>query len=370
MLMEDNILETKEQVLIIGGGIFGMTAAIVLSEAGLKVTLIEKEKDVMLGASLVNQNRIHFGYHYPRSKATCLESLEGLQTFKEYYGESIHTDFTKYYAIAKNGSHLNADEFYKFCTNLNLSLKEAYPGKEILNKELIEACWITNEPIFDYNKLKQIAVYRIAKCSNISVLRNVKPVSIKQTSNQQKKVELSDGNVVICDTIVNATYAGISEIAILLGRKSIPAKYQLCMMPILEISRPIKPFGITIMDGPFCSLMPKGTSKDRFILYHVKHSVIQTHKGDQKIEWAPIGDFPELEIIEQSKIFFPILNQMKLCDSWLTTRIVLPEQEADDARPSLILDHEDRIYSLFSGKLTTCVSVARDLLKKLRGLPC
>jgi len=369
MLMEGNTLETKKQVLIIGGGIFGLTAAIVLGEAGLQVTVIEKQKDVMLGASLVNQNRIHFGYHYPRSKATCLESMEGLQTFKEYFGESIHTDFTKYYAIAKNGSHLNASEFYQFCTNLNLSVKEAYPGKELLNRELVEACWITNEPIFDYNKLKQIAIYRIANCKNISVLRNVKPVSIKQTSKQQKKIELSDGTVVVCNTVVNATYAGISEISMLMGQKSIPAKYQLCLMPILEITKPIKPFGITIMDGQFCSLMPKGTSKNQFILYHVKHSVLQIHTGDQKIEWAPIVDFPELEIIEQSKKFFPILNQMKLCDSWLTTRIVLPEQEVDDARPSLILEHENRIYSLFSGKLTTCVSVARDLLIKLKDLP-
>lgn len=360
-------METKEQILIIGGGIFGLTAAIVLGEAGLQVTLVEKEKDVMLGASLVNQNRIHFGYHYPRSKATCLESLEGLQTFREYYAESIHTDFKKYYAIAKTGSHINAAEFHTFCTNLNLSLEEAYPAKDILNRDLIETCWLTNEPIFDYHKLKQTVIYRIAKTKNITVLRNVKPVYIKQTASGQKEVALSNGEMLACDTIVNATYAGISEITHLLGKKSIPAKYQLCLMPILESSRAINPIGITIMDGPFCSLMPKGTSPHEFILYHVKHSVIQTHIGDQNIEWSPIVDFPDLSIIEHSKSFFPCLDNMKYCDSWITTRIVLPEQEVDDARPTLILDHDNRIFSLFSGKLTTCVSVARELLKKLSG---
>lgn len=362
-------METKEQILIIGGGIFGLTAAIVLGEAGLQVTLIEREKDVMLGASLVNQNRIHFGYHYPRSKATCLESLEGLQTFKEYYGESIHTDFKKYYAIAKKDSHLDAAGFYKFCSDLNLSLEEAYPGENILNRELIEACWLTNEPIFDYNKLKQVAIYRIARNKNISVIRNVKPVSVRETATKQKQVELSNGITLACDTIVNATYAGMSEIVHLLGKKSIPAKYQLCLMPILEALEPITPLGITIMDGPFCSLMPKGVSKSQFILYHVKHSVIQTHIGDENIEWEAISDFPDLAIIEQSKRFFPVLDHMKLCDSWITTRIVLPEQEVDDARPTFILDHENRIFSLFSGKVTTCVSVAKELLKKLKALP-
>ena len=113
--MEDNTLETNKHVLIIGGGIFGLTSAIVLGEAGIKVTLVEKRYDVMQEASLVNQNRVHFGYHYPRSKVTAEESFAGLGSFKEFYGDSIHDSFSKYYGIAKRGSHVTADEFVNFC---------------------------------------------------------------------------------------------------------------------------------------------------------------------------------------------------------------------------------------------------------------
>lgn len=358
-------METKVHVLIIGAGIFGLTAAIVLGEAGIRVTVIEKEEDVMLGASLVNQNRIHFGYHYPRSQATSLESLQGLQSFKEYYGRSMHSGFKKYYAIAKKDSHLNAVQFQAFCKELNLSHEEAYPEKGIMNRDMVEACWLTNEPIFDYNILKQEVIYRVTKIKNISVIRNVKPVSIRENSRKEKRVTLSSGSEIVCDTIVNATYAGISETACMLGKDPIAAKYQLCLLPVLTLSDTVSPFGVTIMDGPFCSLMPRGVSKDQFILYHVKHSVIETHVGDRNVEWSPIEGFPDLDIIERSKIFFPILDKMKICDSWITTRIVLPRQEIDDARPTLILDHGDNIFSLFSGKLTTCVYAAKELLSRV-----
>lgn len=361
-------METKQHVLIIGGGVFGLTAAIVLAESGITVTVTEKAEDIMLGASKVNQNRIHFGYHYPRSKETCLESLEGLQTFKNFYQDAIHSGFKKYYAIAKEGSHLNADQFYTFCKDLGLSLEEAYPPAGIMNKDLVENCWLTDEPIFDYNILKQLIIYRIAKNKNIKILRNIQPTAMLQKG-LEKEVKLSDGSLLMCNAVVNATYASISETAQMLGLSPIQAKYQLCLLPILQTKKPLEAFGVTIMDGPFCSLMPKGLSSDQFILYHVKHSVLETHVGTENVPWSPITDFPDLNIIEKSKQYFPILDSMSIYDSWTTTRIVLPKQEIDDARPTLTIVHGDHVYSLFSGKLTTCVSAAKDLLEKIQQQP-
>ena len=36
--------------------------------------------------------------------------------------------------------------------------------------------------------------------------------------------------------------------------------------------------GLTIMDGPFCSIMPRGNNKDEFLLYHPKYSVVSESK--------------------------------------------------------------------------------------------
>jgi FAD dependent oxidoreductase len=366
--MEDNILETKEQILIIGGGIFGLTTAIVLGEAGYRVTLVEKQNDVMLGASLVNQNRVHYGYHYPRSKATGIEALAGLESFKEFYRESICSTFDKYYAVAKKGSHVTSNEFIEFCQSINLDLKEKWPERGILNEELIDSCWLTPESIFDYHKLKQLAIYRVSKIRNVRVIRNTEPLLILPKTDNSYEIKLTNGYKLNTDFIINTTYSGIPDFANNNNYDPIKGKFQLCVMPILESDYKFKgPFGITIMDGPFCSLMPKGFNDNHFILYHVVHSVIQQHVGYHSVDWSPIDGFVELDIMELSKSYYPIIDKMKLRDAWITTRIVLPDQELDDARPTLVINHKKNVYSIFSGKLTTCVDSARNVLSLIDG---
>lgn len=55
----------KYDFAILGGGIFGIYSALFLAEKGLHICLIEKEKELMKKASVVNQARLHSGYHYP-----------------------------------------------------------------------------------------------------------------------------------------------------------------------------------------------------------------------------------------------------------------------------------------------------------------
>ena len=90
-----------KNVLIIGAGLFGCCADIELAEAGFAVTLIEKEQDIMNGASKHNHNRIHFGFHYPRSTETARQSLDGLVLFLMRFKDSIISGFPNYYFIEK-----------------------------------------------------------------------------------------------------------------------------------------------------------------------------------------------------------------------------------------------------------------------------
>jgi hypothetical protein len=56
---------------------------------------------------------------------------------------------------------------------------------------------------------------------------------------------------------------------------------------------------------------------------------------------------------------------MECIDSWITTKMVLPNQKNNDARPSIVLEHEDNIFSIFSGKITTCISSATEIYNKI-----
>lgn len=351
--------------IIVGGGLFGLTTAIILAENGINVTVLEKNLDVLKEASLVNQNRIHYGYHYPRSSETGRESIQGMDAFLKYYGDCINDSFTKYYAISKNNSHVNANEFVKFATDLDISLEEAWPDKELLNRNTIEQCWKVYEPAFDYQTLRVNILNRIIKLRNIRILRNANIVKIDNLSDDQIEVTLHNDYVVKGKNLINAAYSGLGDVLKLAFKQDLEAKFQLLVLPILKVNKKIPMYGVTIMDGPFCSILPRGFVEGEYILSHVKESVLESDKGTKRPRWNVFDGRVEHDIIEACKNHFPILSDMTCIDSWITTKMILPNQEIDDARPTLVLTHQKNIHSVFSGKVTTCVSVANEILSKI-----
>ena len=88
----------KYDFLIIGGGIFGIYAALYLAGQKQRVCLVEKEKELLKKASIVNQARLHSGYHYPRSVATALMSDDNKARFSKEHQSFINFEYDKYYA--------------------------------------------------------------------------------------------------------------------------------------------------------------------------------------------------------------------------------------------------------------------------------
>ena len=91
------------KIAVIGAGIFGITIAVRLAK-NHSVDLFEKNNDILMAASDVNQCRVHRGYHYPRSDDTVKEVLNANKSFMEEFGESVMNNTENYYCIAKHGS--------------------------------------------------------------------------------------------------------------------------------------------------------------------------------------------------------------------------------------------------------------------------
>jgi glycerol-3-phosphate dehydrogenase len=144
------------RIAIIGGGIFGCSIAFALSElSNAKVTIIEKESDLLNAASKVNHNRLHLGYHYLRSIETAQQSIEGLLSFLFNFGDAVLNQFENYYAIAKEGSLTSTSEFIDFCNLVGIGYDERYPNKKFLNPDMVDSCFKVPEPIFDHGILKK-----------------------------------------------------------------------------------------------------------------------------------------------------------------------------------------------------------------------
>ena len=87
----------SKDIAVVGGGMFGITAAVELARADYDVTLYEKQSDILRGASGSNHWRLHRGYHYPMSDETAAETHRTEPLFKSRYREAVIQDQTHYW---------------------------------------------------------------------------------------------------------------------------------------------------------------------------------------------------------------------------------------------------------------------------------
>ena len=71
-----------KKIGVIGGGIFGSEIALELAKNGFSVTLIEKNSNLLMGATSKSVLRLHLGLHYPRDLETAIQSKRGYLNFR------------------------------------------------------------------------------------------------------------------------------------------------------------------------------------------------------------------------------------------------------------------------------------------------
>jgi len=331
------------KVCVIGAGLFGMAISIKLLEKH-DVTIFEKNKDIMSEASMCNHNRVHFGYHYPRSIETSKQSLEGYNSFYENFKDSIYSNFPNYYMIEEK-SKMSSDDYIKFCQYMKLSIKDEFPNINI-NKDSIVSSFLTNEPIFDFNSIKK------------NILNKSKNINIHFNTKITNKSQLED-----FDVIINTTYSDLNNIKNIFNIPNNKLKFQDVIIPVFEFKH--DKLGLTIMDGEFCSILPNGNKVNSFLLYNVKYSVLNQNEG---FEYEYDRDYKlknEIEeIYNMSKNYFNFLDESKHVD-YLRTIRTIPIND-DDGRMSVfdinIIDNK-KIISVLSGKITTCWFIADQIFK-------
>ena len=354
------------RILIIGAGLFGTSAANILSDKNNRIDLIEAESDIMQLASRVNHNRIHLGYHYLRSIQTAEQSIEGLLSFLFNYGKAVIHQLPNYYAIAKEGSKTTPGEFVSFCDNVGIGYDNEYPGQKFLNRDSIEECFKVPEPVWDYESLKKIIRGNLKK-SKVNLLLNTECVDLKQLPDQTFEATFNN-TTTRYDVVINTTYSNLNKINRHLGVEQKKLLFENVIIPVFKYKTP--PKGLTIMDGPFCSVMPRGRAKNEFLLYHVKQSVIQSQLAVNNPGFGINNTFDksaEAAIYKQSTLFMPFLNDAEHTGYNKTTRLVY--ENSDDARITELHTYPGvkNYFSVLSGKVTTCIQVALEIKHILQG---
>ena len=343
------------RIAIVGGGIFGITASIILAK-NHQVELFEKNNELLQSASGSNQYRIHRGYHYPRSPDTVNDIIESESSFKEIFSDAMLTNFEHYYCIAKENSLTSAKQFLDFCNKFQL---EYTPSQlQFMNKDSIELCIRVKESVYDPEKLRQVC-WKKLKDQNVKI----------HLSNK-----VSDDLFEKFDRVVICAYTGINQLLKQYPTQQNEYQFELCEKPVVKLPESFKNKSVVIMDGPFMCIDPLGNT-GLHLLCNVVHEIHQTNIGkypsinkkfvdliDKGIIKNPSQtNFPKF--IESTIDFIPEITKAKHVGSMFTYRAVPPRVEETDARPTIVKEINNKIVTIFSGKITTCVEAARKVEK-------
>lgn len=203
------MIKTLDKI-IIGGGIYGLYAALFCARKGQSVVVLEYDDDVFSRATYINQARVHNGYHYPRSYSTAVKSAKYFERFNKDFGFSIHSAFKKIYATSKDFSWSSASQFQQFCKAADIKCDEISYEK-YFKEGICDGVFETEEHTLDAQILKDYFLTELAKYSNCEIILNARMQEILKEE-ETYKITLKTNQIYQSGFVLNATYGSINQI--------------------------------------------------------------------------------------------------------------------------------------------------------------
>lgn len=365
--------QPSQDAVIIGGGFYGAAIAVYLAkQRGLKrILLIEREPALMMRASYNNQARVHNGYHYPRSFTTAYRSRVNLPKFVRDWPLAVKQDFTKLYAIARRNSKVTAKQFERFCREIGAAVQPAEPVlRTLFEPRLIEDVFLVEEYAFDTTQLASWAE-RELKESGVQIRYQTRVTAISKGAQVPLQVvaetKQENQELITCRYVFNCTYSGLNQFKGDFPGVSTGLKQEITEMALMQMPASLKGLGITVMDGPFFSMMPF-PARGLHTLSHVRYTP-HLHWNDQQ----GIDPYEKLRNYERDTRvdrmirdvgrYIPEVLKAKHIDSLFEVKTVLVKNEGDDGRPILFEKHAELsgCYSVLGGKVDNIYDVLETL---------
>jgi glycine/D-amino acid oxidase-like deaminating enzyme len=363
-----------KKVAVVGGGIFGSLCALKLRLEGYDVELFESHDDILKGSTSKSVLRIHQGLHYPRHLNTALQSLKGYESFMSLYSGETNTSFDNFYALSKTDSKTTPQELRSFVTRLGGRIAEvdkemlASRGVDVTNIGLV---YMDGEGVIDIelfaSRLKRELISLGVKLNLNHHIRSI----FKTGSNWNLNGE---GISQSFRYVVLATYGRRPKIEGRLVPK--PRVLEFHKTLTIEIESKIEPFGLTIIDGDFLTLLPRGNKTHRFLAYCPSPSLLETFVGEKvPAEWFEgQGIFvteEQLEhasfaIIERIRQWIPSMFPLTRTESLVGFRAIKPYVHNTDERESNIEEIEENLFEVISGKIDHGIQVSNRLIHLLQ----
>lgn len=361
--------------IIIGAGLYGLYAVAFCSARGQRVLVLEYDDAPFKRATYINQARVHMGYHYPRSLTTAVKSAGYFKRFVEDFGFCIHDKFDQVYATSDKFSWTSAGQFVSFCKAAGIRCDEA-PVSKYFKEGMCDGAFLTEEYTYDAMLLRDFYMDKLSGNDYVTMKFKARIGRIIRQE-QAFLVEMESGESFEAPFLLNATYASVNQIidrAEGIKKNLFHIKYELCEIILCKPSEKLRNIGITVMDGPFFSIMPFGktglhsltavTFTPHVTSYEEK-PVFSCQKGmEGKCCQEQLGNCNEC--IHKPDSAWSYMSH--LADKYLkpeyaytyeqslySMKPILKSSEVDDSRPTAIavMSSKPTFISVLSGKINT-----------------
>ena len=362
----------KYDKIIIGAGLYGLYSALFCGQKGQHILVLECDSAPFKRATYINQARVHQGYHYPRSLSTAVKSAGYFERFNKDFSFCINRSFKKIYATSDKYSWTNAKQFVKFCKAADIMCEEINPAK-FFKSDMCDGAFLTNEYTYDAEILKNYYLEQISKYPNVKINYGVKITGIEKQADSYK-VNTDDNGSFCAGYVLNATYASSNQVLDMPGFDKFKIKYELCEIILCSAGKELSQYGITVMDGPFFSIMPFGMTgihsltSVTFTPHSTSFDALPTFQcqGESGGFCTPqrLGNCNDCPAKPQTA--YPYMSSLarkylldkydfSYKDSLFSMKPILTNSEIDDSRPTVVRVFSEKPYfvSVLSGKINT-----------------
>jgi glycine/D-amino acid oxidase-like deaminating enzyme len=365
----DSFSEVAYDAVVIGGGFYGATIAAFLRRAkGLpRVLLVERDGTLLGRASYRNQARVHNGYHYPRSFTTAYRSRVNFPRFLRDWPSCVKSGFTMIYAIAGQNSRVSSLQFERFCRAIGAPLEPA--SAEVLalfERRRVAAAYQVQECAFDASLLAEAAAAELAKAA-VEVRCDTAATAVTSLPGGSLAVDLAPTEApprrCRARYVFNCTYSALNQLRGDFPGTTLQLKHEIAELALVEPPKALQGLGVTVMDGPFFSVMPfpsRGLHTFSHVRYTPHLSLPDRPGADPELELAAYDKASRFDrMIRDASRYLPALLDSRYVDSLFEVKSVLQKNETDDGRPILFERHRalPNCFSVLGAKIDNIFDV-------------
>jgi hypothetical protein len=324
------------KIAIIGGGWVGCHLTYKLNESH-KISLYEKNSTLFSETSYKNQNRLHIGFHYPRSYSTRNLCKNTFDLFINDYGFLTKELKNNIYCVPQKNSIIDFQTYRHIFD---------YPNEiQLPEIKKVDGCINTNEKYIDFEKT------------------NLFFNEILHKNFVRKKIEKKDLNTLSkeYDLVIDATNNHLSKI-------DVDNFYELTITLLYRLISEVSFNAITLMDGLFFSIYPY--KEDLYTITDVENTPIKKFSTISKFNTYIESITPKLldnkkNLIERKieKYYPNFKKHFSYFDYYISIKSKT-KSSTDDRQP--IISHKNNIIQCFTGKIQGIYLIEDYVIKHIK----